>query len=517
MRRAARLDRLAHRQREPRRQLLGLGEVGLGAVGERAAGDRRHPLVGRRPRPLVDQDRRTPPARAASNGAAPPPAATASGVEARVGAHPRRLPRLGRAEIVGRDQPHRPVAADLQAEPPAQLDRLPDQRRDQRRLRDQGGDRRRIVVLAEDGLEHRIEPPHPAANVGAVELEGQDRCRPRQCGRRASSEAPVVNAPPDRRSPPRLQTALADRCRAKCAMRRFDEPIDPSRRLPRAPRRLRGHPRRRRRAGDRAGRARATSSSCPAAESTPGRARSAALHRECLEETGWRIAVIRRLGAWQRFACMPEYGLLGAQGLPRLPRPAGAPARPAVGAGPQRDLDADPDRAGAPRDGRRPRLPRPRASAAPAALPLERLLEPRPVGRPEWPPAARPERVGRPEVGHQVPHRQPLADVPRGEGRAVRRQRPAPRSTQRAASGTSAVTQTSPGPIRSAIHRSAASAPCSTTTTDASGCRRRPDAAVGHVDDAAPRAARRRGRSPRAPGRHRHRRRPSSPPEALRG
>jgi 8-oxo-dGTP diphosphatase len=32
-----------------------------------------------------------------------------------------------------------------------------------------------------------------------------------------------------------------------------------------------------------------------------------ALHRECLEETGWRIRVLRRLGAFQRFAFMPEY------------------------------------------------------------------------------------------------------------------------------------------------------------------------------------------------------------------
>jgi 8-oxo-dGTP diphosphatase len=34
-----------------------------------------------------------------------------------------------------------------------------------------------------------------------------------------------------------------------------------------------------------------------------------ALHRECFEETGWRIAVVRRLGAWQRFSWMPEYRL----------------------------------------------------------------------------------------------------------------------------------------------------------------------------------------------------------------
>ena len=47
----------------------------------------------------------------------------------------------------------------------------------------------------------------------------------------------------------------------------------------------------------------------------------------------------------------------------------------------------------------------------------------------------------------------------------------APRSTARAASGTSAVTQTSPGAMRSAIHLSAASAPSATTTTVTSGWR----------------------------------------------
>lgn len=34
----------------------------------------------------------------------------------------------------------------------------------------------------------------------------------------------------------------------------------------------------------------------------------AALHREVLEETGWRIARPRRLGAFRRFVFMPEYG-----------------------------------------------------------------------------------------------------------------------------------------------------------------------------------------------------------------
>ncbi len=35
----------------------------------------------------------------------------------------------------------------------------------------------------------------------------------------------------------------------------------------------------------------------------------AALHREVIEETGWRIAYVRRLGAFRRFTYMPEYDL----------------------------------------------------------------------------------------------------------------------------------------------------------------------------------------------------------------
>ena len=41
----------------------------------------------------------------------------------------------------------------------------------------------------------------------------------------------------------------------------------------------------------------------------PGESPVAALHREVFEETGWRIAVPRRLGAFRRFAYMPEYDL----------------------------------------------------------------------------------------------------------------------------------------------------------------------------------------------------------------
>src|SRR6056297_2609352 len=41
----------------------------------------------------------------------------------------------------------------------------------------------------------------------------------------------------------------------------------------------------------------------------PGESPLQALHREVYEETGWRIARPRRIGAHRRFALMPEYDL----------------------------------------------------------------------------------------------------------------------------------------------------------------------------------------------------------------
>ena len=41
----------------------------------------------------------------------------------------------------------------------------------------------------------------------------------------------------------------------------------------------------------------------------PGESPTRALHREVMEETGWRIADPRRLGAFRRYAYMPDYDL----------------------------------------------------------------------------------------------------------------------------------------------------------------------------------------------------------------
>lgn len=41
----------------------------------------------------------------------------------------------------------------------------------------------------------------------------------------------------------------------------------------------------------------------------PGESPLPALHREILEETGWKVRLDRRLGAFRRFTYMPEYEL----------------------------------------------------------------------------------------------------------------------------------------------------------------------------------------------------------------
>lgn len=64
----------------------------------------------------------------------------------------------------------------------------------------------------------------------------------------------------------------------------------------------------------------------------PGEHPVAALHREVFEETGWRMQITRRLGAFRRFTYMPEYDLWAEKlctiYLARPVRPHGPPSEP---------------------------------------------------------------------------------------------------------------------------------------------------------------------------------------------
>ena len=64
----------------------------------------------------------------------------------------------------------------------------------------------------------------------------------------------------------------------------------------------------------------------------PGEQPMAALHREVMEETGWKIAPVRRLGTFRRFTYMPEYDLHAEKVchivLARPVRPHGPPSEP---------------------------------------------------------------------------------------------------------------------------------------------------------------------------------------------
>jgi 8-oxo-dGTP diphosphatase len=64
----------------------------------------------------------------------------------------------------------------------------------------------------------------------------------------------------------------------------------------------------------------------------PGESPLRALHREVMEETGWRIGGARRLGAYRRFVFMPEYDLWAEKvcevWLARPVRRHGSPSEP---------------------------------------------------------------------------------------------------------------------------------------------------------------------------------------------
>jgi 8-oxo-dGTP diphosphatase len=64
----------------------------------------------------------------------------------------------------------------------------------------------------------------------------------------------------------------------------------------------------------------------------PGEHPLNALHREVFEETGWRIAAPRKLGAFRRFTYMPDYDMWAEKlchiYLARPVRPHGPPTEP---------------------------------------------------------------------------------------------------------------------------------------------------------------------------------------------
>jgi len=64
----------------------------------------------------------------------------------------------------------------------------------------------------------------------------------------------------------------------------------------------------------------------------PGETPVTALHREVYEETGWHITAPRRLGAFRRFAYMPDYGIWAEKichiYLARPTRRVGPPVEP---------------------------------------------------------------------------------------------------------------------------------------------------------------------------------------------
>ena len=175
------------------RDLLGLLEVGVRHLFEAVALERDDALVAVHVDALVDGHREMALAEqlAGLGLAALDRARHRVGVEAGIAAQAVR-----RVEVDD-DQVHRPIGLGLEDEAALELQRRADQRSQHHRLAEEAGDRRRIVVAVEDGIERRPEPDGAAAAIERLEGEGHDdvvaalgavEAKVLQCAVRSSSE-----------------------------------------------------------------------------------------------------------------------------------------------------------------------------------------------------------------------------------------------------------------------------------------------------------------------------------------
>ena len=112
-------------------------------------------------------------------------------VKRRIGADAGRRAILGRAIIIGGNQPGRAIAAHLQRQFPFAFHRLADHRGQQAHFGHQRLDHRGIGMLLQHPVQHAVQPRHPAANIATVKLKGQNGVVP--CDTCAEGHADFLN------------------------------------------------------------------------------------------------------------------------------------------------------------------------------------------------------------------------------------------------------------------------------------------------------------------------------------
>ena len=162
-------------QRKPRWQLFGLGEVRLRTSGKRSAHQRCDALIGLHAFTLINHHSEISFANLIKGRAV----SQTIRIIGSIGPNAGRLTILIRAIIICCDHPHGTLGLHLQLKLPTQLDRLTNQRGQQRHLGHQRLNLRRVIVLAQNALKHPIQPRNPPANVCAIKLKRQNAIVPR--------------------------------------------------------------------------------------------------------------------------------------------------------------------------------------------------------------------------------------------------------------------------------------------------------------------------------------------------